>query len=66
MKRFAVFSIRKSREGEAIWVRAGSAIENRDKSIEVWMDVLPLDGHLHLRDVTTVVENVPAPKKEPT
>lgn len=54
MKRFAVFSIRKSKTGPTVWIRSGSAVQNRDGSINVFLDVLPLDGQLHLRDVETV------------
>lgn len=50
MKRFAVFSIRKTRDGQTLWVRAGNAVENRDKTIQVHLDVLPLEGQLTLRD----------------
>ena len=48
-KKLAVFSIRESRGG-SIWVRAGSAFVNRDGSLNVLLDVLPLDGRLHVRD----------------
>lgn len=43
-KRWAVFSTRKN-----VWVRAGSARLERDGSINVELDVLPLNGKLHLR-----------------
>jgi len=48
-KRLAVFSIRKSRGG-SIWVRAGSAFVNRDGSLNLYLDVLPIDGTLHVRE----------------
>jgi hypothetical protein len=48
-KRYAVFSIRKARNG-SVWVRAGSAFVNRDGSMNVYLDVLPLDGTLHVRE----------------
>jgi hypothetical protein len=60
-KRFAVFSIRKAKRGSTIWVRAGSGIQNRDGSINVWLDVLPMDGQLHLRDAATVKLDAPPP-----
>lgn len=63
-KRYAVFAVRTSKGGQTIWVRAGSAITNRDGSLNVTLDVLPIDGQLHLRDVATVKENQPAEKKE--
>lgn len=49
-KSLAVFAVRKSRDGGAIWVRAGVAKVNRDQSLNVSLDVLPLDGKLHIRE----------------
>ncbi|MBS1151031.1 MAG: hypothetical protein H6Q89_2729 [Myxococcaceae bacterium] len=50
-KRYAVFSVRKGdNNGAAIWVRAGYAWANRDGSANVALDVLPLDGKLHIRE----------------
>ena len=50
-KRYAVFSVRKAENnGAAIWVRAGYAWANRDGSANVTLDVLPLDGKLHIRE----------------
>lgn len=52
--RFTVFSIREGRAPDgkvnSVWVRAGSAWLNRDGSINVFLDVLPLDGKLHIRE----------------
>ena len=48
-KRLAVFSIRDGKGG-SIWVRAGSAFVNKDGSLNVVLDVLPLDGRLHVRE----------------
>ena len=50
-KKYAVFSVRKAeRTGAAIWTRAGYAWANRDGSANVTLDVLPLDGKLHIRE----------------
>ena len=50
-KRYAVFSVRKQEKtGAAIWVRAGYAWANADGSANVTLDVLPLDGKLHIRE----------------
>lgn len=46
---FTVFSIKAAKDGASTWVKAGSAYVNRDGSINVYLDVLPLDGKLHLR-----------------
>lgn len=48
-KSLAVFSIRPGRNG-SIWVRAGWAEVNRDGSVNLNLDVLPLDGKLHVRE----------------
>lgn len=57
-KRMQVFAIREDRGqkagagevGTAAWVKAGSAWSNRDGSFNVYLDVLPLDGRLHVRE----------------
>lgn len=49
-KRYTVFSIRKVKNGASNWIRAGSARVNRDGSMNVYLDVLPIDGVLHVRD----------------
>lgn len=51
LQRFAVFAVRQSK-GQTIWVRAGIAYENKDGSMEVHLDVLPIDGKLHMRHPT--------------
>jgi hypothetical protein len=48
-KRYAVFAIR-SVKGQTIWVRAGVAFVQPDDSMNLMLDVLPLDGHLHIRE----------------
>ena len=37
-------------EKKTVWVKAGSAFLNRDGSLNVYLDVLPLDGRLHVRE----------------
>ena len=52
-KRLQVFSIKEIREEnetKKLWVKAGSAWVNRDGSLNVYLDVLPLDGKLHVRE----------------
>ena len=52
-KRYQVFSIREvteKNEKKSVWVKAGSAWVNRDASINIYLDVLPLDGKLHVRE----------------
>ena len=49
-KKLVVFSIRKEGAGSTKWIRAGSAFVNKDGSLNVYLDVLPLDGALHIRE----------------
>ena len=45
-----MYSIQESlKGGSSQWVKAGSAYLNRDGSLNVYLDVLPLDGKLHIR-----------------
>ncbi len=48
-KRLAVFSIRAGKSG-SVWIRSGNAEVNRDGSLNLHLDVLPLDGKLHIRE----------------
>lgn len=63
-KRLAVFSIRENKGG-SVWVRAGSAFVNRDGSLNVLLDVLPLDGKLHVREAGEKGEKKEAEGKAP-
>lgn len=63
-KRLAVFSIREGKGG-TVWVRAGSAFVNRDGSLNVLLDVLPLDGKLHVREAGDRRETSEAAAAEP-
>jgi len=56
-KRLVVFSIRPGRNG-SIWVRAGHAQVHGDGTMTMDLDVLPLDGKLHVREV-------PEPREKP-
>jgi hypothetical protein len=54
-KRYQVFSMKErtdkgSNDKGTVWVKAGSAWVNRDGSLNVYLDVLPLDGRLHVRE----------------
>ena len=35
---------------KCIWTRIGTAFVNKDGSINAFLDSLPLDGRLHIRD----------------
>ncbi len=65
-KRYQVFSMREREDrggGErngTVWVKAGSAWVNRDGSMNVYLDVLPLDGRLHVREAVDRKDEAPA------
>ena len=54
-KRYQVYSINESIEVQGKpteqWIKAGAAWLNRDGSMNVYLDVLPLGGKLHVREV---------------
>ena len=37
-------------EKKPIWTRIGTSFTNRDGSMNVYLDALPLNGKLHIRD----------------
>lgn len=49
---FSVFAIRKGK----VWVSAGRAVQAADGSLNVTLDVLPLDGQLHIRPIADQVK----------
>jgi hypothetical protein len=49
-RRWAVFTIVEAEE-RSTWRRVGVAFLNRDGSFNVYLDALPLNGKLHLREV---------------
>jgi hypothetical protein len=55
-KKYSVFSIKDltdkngQKTGGTVWVRAGSAWCNKDGSLNLFLDVLPMEGKLHVRE----------------
>jgi hypothetical protein len=58
--RLTVFSIREGRNG-SIWVRAGKATVNGDGTLSLELDVLPIDGKLHVRETPERLVDKPLP-----
>jgi hypothetical protein len=58
--RLTVFSIREGRNG-SIWVRAGKATVNGDGTLSLELDVLPIDGKLHVRETPERPVDKPLP-----
>jgi hypothetical protein len=56
------FCIVERADGTATWIRCGRARLNRDGSINVQLDALPLNGELHLRAAAT---SAPPQRKPP-
>ncbi len=50
--RFEVFTVvePKKEGGKSFWVRVGTGFENRDGSISVYLDALPVNGKLQIRE----------------
>ncbi len=50
-KRYEVFNIIEKGEGQkSFWMRIGVAFTNRDGSLDVRLDALPLNGRLQIRE----------------
>lgn len=50
VRRLVVLMHSRDKEGVTRFVRAGHASANNDGSINIWLDQLPLDGTLHVRE----------------
>ena len=61
--KLAVFAIRRTEKGPTVWVRAGNGFVNKDASVTLWLDVLPLEGQLHVREAAPARRD-PAPPPE--
>jgi hypothetical protein len=49
-KRKVVYTIVETGEGKSFWREIGAAFVNRDDSLTVLLDALPVNGRLHIRD----------------
>ena len=45
-----VFTIIESADGKSFWRKLGAAFTNRDGSLTVGLDAVPVNGRLHIRD----------------
>lgn len=48
-KQLIVYSVLEKKGGN-VWVKVGKAFVNRDDSLNVYLDALPMQGKLHLRE----------------
>jgi len=51
-QRFAVYTIvkRSNEAGKDFWQRVGTAFQNKDSSLTVRLNALPVNGTLHIRE----------------
>jgi hypothetical protein len=67
---FAIYESKGPLRDRARWVRVGVAFENRDGSLNVLLDAVPLSGRLHIRPragegaAEGVIASAPAPLGE--
>ena len=45
-----VFTITEGTDGKSFWRKLGTAFTNRDGSLTVLLDAVPVNGRLHIRD----------------
>ena len=51
--RKAVYTITEGTDGKSYWRLLGTAFVNRDDSLTVLLDAVPVNGRLHIRDFMT-------------
>jgi hypothetical protein len=42
--------VERDKDGRRFWVRVGAAFVNRDGSLNIRLDAMPVNGRLHIRD----------------
>lgn len=53
----AVYTIvERERDAKKFWLRVGTAFENRDGSLNIYLDAVPTNGTLQVRDPLPVEE----------
>jgi hypothetical protein len=60
----AVYAVVPKQEGKDVWLRVGSAFENRDGSVTVLLDAVPIGGKLQIREYQP--RDVAAPRTSDT
>ena len=46
-----IYTIIDKESGPSVWLRVGTAFENRDQSWNIILDATPVNGKLHMRDI---------------
>jgi hypothetical protein len=47
--RHVAYTVIERSEGKSFWLRVGTAFENRDGSLNVYLDAIPVNGRLQIR-----------------
>lgn len=42
--------VERERDGKKFWVRIGAAFRNRDGSLNAYLDAVPVNGTMHIRE----------------
>ncbi|MBL8934239.1 MAG: hypothetical protein JNM69_06790 [Archangium sp.] len=66
-ERLVAYAIRERPHSASSWVRIGSAWLNRDGSLNLYLDALPVDGKVHVRrpPVNEAAEKKPTDEQLP-
>jgi hypothetical protein len=56
---------RDEKSTKTYWTKIGVAFTNRDGSLNVQLECLPLDGRLHIRDYVPRAGEQPTPEEPP-
>ena len=57
--------VERERDGKKFWVRIGAAFRNRDGSLNAFLDAVPVNGTLHIREVRSFVGRDDGPAASP-
>lgn len=42
--------VEREKDGKSFWTKVGAAFPNRDGSLSVWLDAMPINGKIQIRD----------------
>lgn len=60
----AVFTVTERTKGKRIWIRIGTAFVNRDSSLTILLDALPVGNQLHVRTPFAPNHRIPEPETD--
>ena len=62
--RIAYTVVERNKDGRKFWVRVGAAFVNRDGSLNVRLDAMPVNGELQIRDYQPRESREAAPRDQ--